>query len=47
MLAPQLPVGTELNMVVEPKVDFFNGRAKVDLVVGDLAKCGGEAFEVS
>jgi single-stranded-DNA-specific exonuclease len=47
MLAPQLPVGVELNLVVEPKVVFFNGRAKVDLVVGDLARCGGEAFEVS
>jgi len=44
-LEPQLPVGTELNLVVEAKVDEWNGRKKVDLVLVDLAKCDGEGFE--
>jgi single-stranded-DNA-specific exonuclease len=46
-LAPQLPVGTELNLVVEPKIDRWNGREKVDLIVVDLARCDGEPFAVS
>ncbi len=45
-LAEQLRVGEELNLVVEPKVDVFNGREKVDLVICDVARCSGEAFEV-
>jgi single-stranded-DNA-specific exonuclease len=45
-IAEQLRVGEELNLVVEPKVDVFNGREKVDLVICDVARCSGEAFEV-
>ena len=36
---PQLPVGTELHLVVEPKIDCFNGNTRVDLVVSDIARC--------
>jgi hypothetical protein len=43
-LEPQLPVGTDLNLVVEPKVDCWEGRERVDLVVVDVAKCSEEAF---
>ncbi len=46
-LEPQLPVGVDLNLVVEPKVDCFNGMMKVDLVVWDVARCDQEPFEVS
>ena len=36
-IEPQLPVGTELNLVVEPKIDCFNGNTRVDPVVSDIA----------
>ena len=41
-LEPQLPVGTELHLVVEPKIDCFNGNTRVDLVVCDIARCDNE-----
>jgi single-stranded-DNA-specific exonuclease len=44
-LEPQLPVGVELNLIVEPKIDCFNGHTKVDLVLVDLAKCDQEPFD--
>ncbi|HUO07202.1 MAG TPA: single-stranded-DNA-specific exonuclease RecJ, partial [Phycisphaerae bacterium] len=46
-LEPQLPVGTELHLVVEPKIDTFNGNARVDLVVCDIARCDGEPLNAS
>ena len=39
-LEPQLPVGTEVSLVVEPKVDEWQGRERVDLQVVDLAIVG-------
>jgi single-stranded-DNA-specific exonuclease len=44
-LASQLQVGMDLNLVVEPKTDTFNGTAKVDLVVADIARCDQEPFD--
>jgi single-stranded-DNA-specific exonuclease len=44
-LAPQLLVGADLNLVVEPKIDHFNGTAKVDLIVADIARCDQEPFD--
>ncbi|MGN6371058.1 MAG: DHHA1 domain-containing protein [Phycisphaerae bacterium] len=41
-LEPQLPVGTDLHLVVEPKIDCFNGHTRVDLVVCDIARCDNE-----
>jgi single-stranded-DNA-specific exonuclease len=46
-LEPQLPVGTELNLVVEPKIDCFNGNTRVDLVVSDIARCDNEPLNAS
>jgi hypothetical protein len=43
-LEPQLRVGMEFDVIVEPKVDEFNGRQKVDLVVVDLGRSDGETF---
>ena len=43
-LEPQLPVGTDLNLVVEPRVDCWEGRTRVDLVVVDVARCSDEPF---
>ncbi|MCL2646461.1 MAG: single-stranded-DNA-specific exonuclease RecJ [Phycisphaerales bacterium] len=43
-IEPELVVGMELNLVVEPKVAYWNGRSSVDLVVVDLARADGEAL---
>jgi single-stranded-DNA-specific exonuclease len=43
-LAAQLLVGTDLNLIVEPRIDTFNGHAKVDLIVADIARCDQEPF---
>jgi single-stranded-DNA-specific exonuclease len=43
-LASQLRVGMELQLVVEPRIDYFNGTAKVDLIVADIARCDQEPF---
>ncbi len=43
-LAEQLPVGTEVDLIVEPRVDVWQGRGRVDLVVVDVARCDEEAF---
>lgn len=43
-LEPQLPVGSDLHLVVEPKIDTFNNITKVDLVLIDLARCSNEPF---
>jgi single-stranded-DNA-specific exonuclease len=44
-LEPQLPVGTDLNLIVEPRVECWEGRHRVDLVVIDLARCNDEPFQ--
>jgi single-stranded-DNA-specific exonuclease len=41
-IEPQLPIGTELNLIVEPRVDCWEGRERVDLVVVDVARCDDE-----
>jgi single-stranded-DNA-specific exonuclease len=41
-LEPQLPVGTDLNLIVEPKIDCWEGRTRVDLSVVDVARCDDE-----
>jgi single-stranded-DNA-specific exonuclease len=41
-IEPELPVGTEVNLIVEPRVDEWQGRVRVDLVVVDIAKCNEE-----
>jgi single-stranded-DNA-specific exonuclease len=41
-IEPELPVGTEVNLIVEPRVEEWQGRARVDLVVVDIAKCNDE-----
>jgi single-stranded-DNA-specific exonuclease len=41
-LESQLPLGTDLHLVVEPKIDCFNGHTRVDLVVSDIARCDNE-----
>jgi single-stranded-DNA-specific exonuclease len=41
-IEPELPVGTELNLIVEPRVEEWQGRSRVDLVVVDIAKCNDE-----
>ncbi len=46
-LEPQLPLGTELNLVVEPKIDCFNGNTRVDLVVCDIARCDNETLNAT
>lgn len=43
-LAAQLPVGLEVDLVVEPKIDEWNGSRRVDLQVIDLARSDGVAF---
>jgi single-stranded-DNA-specific exonuclease len=43
-LEPHLPVGSDLHLVVEPKIDTFNNITKVDLVLVDLARCNNEPF---
>jgi single-stranded-DNA-specific exonuclease len=43
-IEPQLPVGTDLNLIVEPKVECWEGRERVDLVVVDVARCDEEAI---
>jgi len=43
-IEPELVVGMELNMVVEPKVEYWNGRGSVSLVVADLARRDGETL---
>jgi single-stranded-DNA-specific exonuclease len=45
-LEPQLPVGTELNLVVEPRVNVWEGRERVELQVVDIARCDEEALKV-
>ena len=37
---PQLPVGSELNLVVEPRINHWQGRQSVDLQIIDIAKVG-------
>jgi single-stranded-DNA-specific exonuclease len=41
-IEPELPVGTEVSLIVEPRVDEWQGRSRVDLVVVDIAKCNDE-----
>ena len=42
-LEPQLPVGTDLNLVVEPRVETWQGRHRVGfLEVIDIARCDDE-----
>jgi hypothetical protein len=41
-IEPELPVGTEVNLIVEPRVEEWQGRARVDLVVVDIARCDDE-----
>ncbi|HVS71967.1 MAG TPA: single-stranded-DNA-specific exonuclease RecJ [Phycisphaerae bacterium] len=43
-LEPQLPIGTHLHLIVEPKLDTFNHITKVDLIILDLARCDNEPF---
>jgi single-stranded-DNA-specific exonuclease len=43
-LAHQLPVGTEVNLVVEPKLDHYTGTPRVALQVLDLARTSNEPF---
>ncbi len=38
-LEPQLQVGANLNLIVEPRVDYWEGRARVDLQIVDVARC--------
>jgi hypothetical protein len=46
-LEPQLPVGTDLDLVVEPRLEVWEGRQRVDLVVIDIARSNEVPFEVS
>jgi single-stranded-DNA-specific exonuclease len=39
-MEPRLPVGTEVNLVVEPRVEVWQGRERVDLVVVDVEIVG-------
>jgi len=41
-IEPELPVGTEVSLIVEPRMDEWQGRSRVDLVVVDIAKCNDE-----
>ncbi len=41
-IEPELPVGTEINLIVEPRIDEWQGRLRVDLTVVDIAKCNDE-----
>ena len=43
-LEPQLPVGSQVNLIVEPRIDTWEGRHRVDLVVVDIARCNDEPF---
>ena len=41
-IEPELPVGTDVNLIVEPRVKEWHGRSQVDLQVVDIAKCNEE-----
>jgi single-stranded-DNA-specific exonuclease len=45
-LEPQLPVGTDLNLIVESRVEVWEGRSRIDLQVIDIARCDDEPFSV-
>ena len=40
--APAMQVGMELDLVVEPKLDTYGGRPKVDLMIVDIARSDGQ-----
>jgi len=46
VLEPHLPVGSELHVVTEVKLDSWNGQERVDLVLQDVARATGEAFDI-
>ncbi len=45
LLEPYLPAGMELDLVVEPRVDTYNGRTRLDLHVADLRRSDGKLLE--
>jgi len=45
-LEPQLPVGTHLRLVVEPKLDHYLNTPRVDLQIIDLARMDDEPFDI-
>ena len=45
-LEPQLPVGTELHLVVEPKIDHYTGTPRVDLQILDLTRADQFPFNI-
>lgn len=45
LLEPYLPIGMELDLVVEPRIDTYNGRTRLDLHVVDLRRSDGKFLE--
>ena len=45
-LGPQMQVGMELNLIVEPKMDEYNGVERVEMMVVDVARGDGEQWTV-
>lgn len=40
-------VGMALDLVVEPRIDHFNGRSKVDFIIVDMARSDGEPLHLT
>jgi single-stranded-DNA-specific exonuclease len=45
-IEPELPIGTEVSLVVEPQLEEWQGRKRVGLVVADMAKVNDEPLGV-
>ncbi len=45
LLEPYLPAGMELDLAVEPRIDTYNGRTRLDLHVVDLRRSDGKMLE--
>ncbi len=45
LLEPYLPVGLEIDLVVEPRIDTYKGRTRLDLHVVDLRRSDGRFLE--
>ena len=43
-LEPALPAGMEVDLVVEPKIDHYQGRSRLDLQVMDVKRSDGAGF---